>query len=116
MRAEQSDAHTYQPDADTLDGPADTVLADEHLPRDRDTLQQLLSSAHEDLARVGEILRTQRCSARLLGIDGSVIPLTGAASSIDPGSSEDSRLARVPALSAPIYDSQGRLFVSLQVV
>ncbi|HEX4674374.1 MAG TPA: helix-turn-helix domain-containing protein [Steroidobacteraceae bacterium] len=116
MREEQSDSNTYQPHVYTLDGPSDTVLADEHLPRDPDAMQQLLSSAHEDLARVGEILRTQRCSARLLGIDGSVIPLTGSANSIAPGNSEDSPLARVPALSAPIYDSQGRLFVSLQVI
>ena len=116
MRAEQSVSNTYQPHAHTLDGPADAVLAEEHAIRDRDTTQQLLSSAHEDLARVGEILRTQRCAARLLGIDGSVISLIGSVSPIDPGNSEDSRLSRVPALSAPIYDSQGRLFVSLQVI
>jgi AraC-like DNA-binding protein len=128
MRAEQSDSNTGQPLAYSLDGPADTVLAEE-LPilgaersgisessgsaqRLRAATEQLLSSAHEDLARVGEILRTQRCSARLLGIDGSVIPLNRSASSIDPGNSDTD----VPALSAPIYDSQGRLFVSLQVI
>jgi AraC-like DNA-binding protein len=127
VRAEQSDSNTCEPLAYSLDGPADTVLAEElaileaehsgisessgavkRLPA---ATEQLLSSAHEDLARVGEILRTQRCSARLLGIDGSVIPLNRSASSIDPSNSDT-----VPALSAPIYDSQGRLFVSLQVI
>ena len=158
MRAEQSDSSVCQPLAYSLDGPADTVLAEELAIRKRDArplrsparaileagrsgigessgavkcpraaTEQLLSSAHEDLARVGEILRTQRCSARLLGIDGSVIPLNRSASSIDPSNSDtyvelddpcvgDSRLSRVPALSAPIYDSQGRLFASLQVI
>jgi AraC-like DNA-binding protein len=90
-------------------------------------MERLLSSAHEDLARVRDILRTLRCSAHLLGIDGSVVPLNGSASSIDPSNSDtdvqlqdpcvgDSGLSRAPALSAPIYDSQGRLFVSLQVI
>jgi AraC-like DNA-binding protein len=127
MRAEQSDSNTCQPLAYSLDGPADTVLAEElaileaerrgisessgAAKRLRAATQQLLSSAHEDLARVGEILRSQRCSARLVGIDGSVIPLNRSASSIDPSNSDT-----VPALSAPIYDSQGRLFVSLQVI
>ena len=76
-------------------------------------MERLLSSAHEDLARVRDILRTLRCSAHLLGIDGSVIPLNGSASSIDPSNSDTDVQ---PALSAPIYDSQGRLFVSLQVI
>jgi hypothetical protein len=128
MRAEQSDTNTCQPLAYSLDGPADTVLAEEpaNLEAERGGIgerseaakrlqaatEQLLSSAHEDLARVGEILRTQRCSARLLGIDGSVIPLNRSASSIDPSNSD----IAVPALSAPIYDSQGHLFLSLQVI
>jgi AraC-like DNA-binding protein len=128
MRAEQDDSNTCQPLAYSLDGPADTVLAEElaileaesrgasessgAAKRLRATTEQLLSSAHEDLARVGEILRTQRCSARLLGIDGSVIPLNRSQSSTDPSNSDTD----VPALSAPIYDSQGRPFVSLQVI
>jgi AraC-like DNA-binding protein len=89
-------------------------------------MQQLLSSAHEDLVRVAEILRTLRCSAHLVGIDGSVIPLNRSASSIDPGNTDTdvplhdpglggSAVSRAPALSAPIYDSQGCLFVSLRV-
>jgi AraC-like DNA-binding protein len=158
VRTEQSDFSSCQPLAYGLDGTAETVLAEELAPRDRNArplrsparaileaesrgisessgaarrlptaTEQLLSSAHEDLARVGEILRTQRCSARLLGIDGSVIPLNRSASSIDRSNSNtdvelhdpgvgDSGLSRVPALSAPIYDSQGRLFLSLQVI
>jgi AraC-like DNA-binding protein len=128
MRTEQSDSNTCQLLAYSPDGPADTVLVEElgileaesrgisessgAAKRLRAATQQLLSSAHEDLARVGEILRTQRCSARLLGIDGSVIPLSRSASSIDPSNSDTA----VPALSAPIYDSQGRLFLSLQVI
>src|SRR6266700_3494406 len=88
MRAEQSDSNTCQPLAYSIDGPADTVLAEGLALRDRDATEQLLSSAHEDLARVGEILRTQRCAARLLGIDGSVIPLNRSASSIDPSNSD----------------------------
>ena len=61
-------------------------------------IQQLLSSAHEDLARVGEILRTQRFSARLLGIDGSIIPLNRSASSIDPSNSDTDILLHDPGL------------------
>jgi AraC-like DNA-binding protein len=128
MRAEQSDSNMYQPLAYSPDGPDETVLAEElaileaesrgisarsgSANRLRSATEQLLSSAHEDLVRIGEILRTQRCSARLLGVDGSVIPLNRSTSSIDPSNSD----TEVPALSAPIYDSQGRLFVSLQVI
>jgi AraC-like DNA-binding protein len=142
VRTQESDSSSCEPLAYGLDGPADTVLAEQLVLRDRDTrpsgessraakrlpaaTEQLLSSAHEDLARVGEILRTQRCSARLLGIDGSIIPLNGSASSIGPSNSDtdvrlhesrlgDPGLSR-PVLTAPIYDSQGRLFVSLQVI
>jgi AraC-like DNA-binding protein len=128
MRAEQSDSNMCQPLAYSPDGPDETVLAEElaileaesrgisarsgSAKRLPSATEQLLSSAHEDLVRIGEILRTQRCSARLLGVDGSVIPLNRSTSSIDPSNSD----TEVPALSAPIYDSQGRLFVSLQVI
>jgi AraC-like DNA-binding protein len=134
VRTEQSDFSSFQPLAYGLDGPADTVLAEgsgvsessgaaKRLPA---ATERLLSSAHDDLARVGQILRTQRCSARLLGIDGSVIPLNRSASSIAPGNSDtdvelheprlgDSGLSR-PALTAPIFDAQGRLFASLQII
>jgi AraC-like DNA-binding protein len=142
MRAEQSDSNTCQPLAYSPDGPDETVLAEElaileaesrgisarsgSAQRLRSATEQLLSSAHEDLVRIGEILRTQRCSARLLGIDGSVIPLNRSASSIAPSNGDtdvelheprlgDSGLSR-PALTAPIFDAQGRLFASLQVI
>lgn len=138
MRAEQSDSGTIQSLAYGLDGrgPAVAELPDELVPSSQAALtlrghtraiEHLLSSAHEDLGAVREILRGLRCSARLLGNDGSVIPLHRSASSIDAsnsdtdGESYDSgfghtRISRTPALSAPIYDSQGRHFVSLQVM
>ena len=125
MRTEQSEFSSSQPLAYGLDGPADTVLAEGSgvsgssgaAKRPPAATERLLSSAHEDLARVGQILRTQRCSARLLGIDGSVIDLSNHDPDVELHEPRlgDSGLAR-PALTAPIFDAQGRLFASLQVI
>jgi hypothetical protein len=137
VRAEQSDSGTIQSLAYGLDGPGPAVaeLPDELVPNSRTArptsrhtraIEHLLSSAHEELGAVREILRGLRCSARLLSSDGSVIPLHRSASSIDASNSDTgalydpsyghSRISRTPALSTPIYDSEGRHFVSLQVM
>jgi AraC-like DNA-binding protein len=88
---------------------------------------QLFSCAHEDIARLSEILHSQRCTTVMRGVDGVVIPLNAAASAIDDGRSDANaagvdppsnafRLRDVPALCAPIYDAEGRLLTSLEVI
>jgi AraC-like DNA-binding protein len=117
VRTEQSDSSTCQPIAYGLDG-SGAVAAGSSDELARATFEvkrsgvresggtalrlgasmgHLLASAHEDLASVREILRSLRCSARLLGSDGSLIP-------------------RASELRTPIYDSEGRHFASLQVI
>jgi AraC-like DNA-binding protein len=72
---------------------------------------QLLGSAHEDIARLTDILSGLRCIAVVRGIDGVVSPLNEAAASIDGYGTADA-----PALSAPIYDAQGRPLAALEVI
>jgi AraC-like DNA-binding protein len=72
------------------------------------TVAQLLSSAHEDIARLTDVLRDQQCFAALRGFDGVILPIdTSAASNQGNGA--------VPALSAPIYDADGRVLASLEL-
>ena len=125
MRAEQSDPSACQPFSYGLDGagPAAADSQDERVSCGPDTrppgratraIEQLLWSAHEDLAAVTEILRSLRCSAHLLDSDGSAIPLHSAATST--GASNSDSDVDSPVLSAPIYDSQGCHFASVQVI
>jgi len=75
----------------------------------RSTTQQLFLSAAEDLSRLTEILRCQRCTAVMRGIDGVVIPISAPASKAPA-------LGDAPALCAPIYDAEGNPFASLEVI
>jgi AraC-like DNA-binding protein len=121
MRAEQSDSSACQLFGYGADG-AGAAAADFHDERascgrkrspgsPTREIEQLLWSAHEDLASVTEILRSLQCSAHLLDGDGSAIAFHRPAGSIGASNSAiDS-----PALSVPIYNSQGRHFASLQV-
>jgi AraC-like DNA-binding protein len=65
-------------------------------------MEQLLTCAHEDISRLNEILRTQRCSAVIRGSDGAILPLDSASGTT--------------LLSTPIFDSNGRAHASLEVI
>jgi AraC-like DNA-binding protein len=71
---------------------------------------RLLSSAHEDIARLTDVLRHQECSAALRGVDGIALP-------IDTSESAASGKLRsaAPALAAAIHDVEGRAFASLEL-
>ncbi len=127
MRAEQSNSSACQPPSYGLDRarPAAADSRDERASYGRGArppgsptraVEQLLWGAHEDLAAVIEILRSLRCAAHLLDGDGSVIPSHCAATSSGQSNSNSNSNSGSPVLSAPIYDSQGRHFASLQVI
>jgi AraC-like DNA-binding protein len=89
---------------------------------------KLLRSAHEDIARLTEVLRNQRCRAALRGIDGVRLPIDTSANPkgretehdalnghrVPPGDAFKLRSA-APAISAPIYDAEGRELASLEL-
>ena len=72
--------------------------------------EQLFLSAHEDITRLNDILRAQRCVATMHGVDGVVLPLD-AASDGTGGFVQRS----THSLSAPIFDVDGSLLASLEV-
>jgi AraC-like DNA-binding protein len=91
--------------------------------------EQLFSSAHEDIARLTEILRSQQCTATMRGIDDVLVPIDTSASSttecgrcrvlnrqIEPPRDASNLRGSTPALSAWIYDAEGRPLASLEVV
>src|ERR1700678_1039123 len=49
--------------------------------------QQLLMSAHEDIARLNEILRSQQCTVVMRGTDGAILPLHSTTESTQGGRS-----------------------------
>jgi AraC-like DNA-binding protein len=71
---------------------------------------RLLSSAHEDIARLTDVLRHQQCSAALRGVDGVALPIDTSAGAVGVKSR-----SVVPALAAPVYDAEGRAFASLEL-
>jgi AraC-like DNA-binding protein len=87
---------------------------------------RLLSSAHEDIARLTDVLRHQQCSAALRGVDGVALPIDTSASAaggqcsalqghfVTPSDALKLR-SSAPALAAPIYDTEGRAFASLEL-
>jgi AraC-like DNA-binding protein len=83
--------------------------------------RQVYASAHEDVARLGQILRVYDCSAVMRGSDGVELPLDtaalrghGDASMIElPG--RESGASRTVALSAPVYGANGCLLATLEV-
>jgi AraC-like DNA-binding protein len=86
---------------------------------------RLLSSAHEDIARLADVLRHQQCSATLRGADGVALPIDTSASAMGGYGAPQGQFApprdasklRVvtPALCASIYDAEGRAFASLEL-
>jgi AraC-like DNA-binding protein len=74
---------------------------------------RLLSGAHEDIARLLDVLRNHRCAAALRGIDGVTLP-------IDLGHTaargDTFKLpGTAPSLSAPIHDAEGGALAFLEL-
>jgi AraC-like DNA-binding protein len=67
--------------------------------------QRLFASAHEDMARLTDILHSQECVVAMRGTDGVVLPLHAAAA----GPMEE-------ATAAPIYDAQGNSLATLGII
>ena len=83
--------------------------------------EQLSMSAHEDLSRLNEILRTQQCSAVMRGVDGAILPLN----SVDIPIHDVRGTVRAAGLglelghseiSTPILDAEGRALASLDII
>jgi AraC-like DNA-binding protein len=74
-------------------------------------LEQLLSVAHEDLARLTQILHSLQCSVLMLGVDGKVLPRSS-----EPPAWSAIAVARGPEVRAPIHDPDGRVVVWLEVL
>lgn len=83
--------------------------------------RQVYASAHEDIARLGQILRGHRCAAVMRGSDGVVLPLATPAlrSHMNAAAGElperQSSVSRTVALDAPIYGADGGLLATLEV-
>jgi AraC-like DNA-binding protein len=80
-----------------------------------------LASAHEDVSRLNEILRTQHCTAVMCGVGGVILPLNAMTTPIHCG--RDSVVAEklhpasgVSALSTRIFDAEGRVLGSLNII
>jgi AraC-like DNA-binding protein len=82
--------------------------------------EQLLACAHEEISRLNEILRTQRCTTVMRGADGTILPLYTDRTPIHDGRTEvsvnrSSSATDGTLLSTPIFDSVGRAHASLEV-
>jgi AraC-like DNA-binding protein len=83
--------------------------------------EQVLMSAHEDISRLNEILRSQQCTVVMCGMDGVTLPLNTLAFPTHGGSSNVGarRLDLPPSasrLSTPIFDAEGRALASLDII
>ena len=89
---------------------------------------KLLWSAHEDIARLTDVLRSQQCRAALRGIDGVRLPIDTSANAkgreTEDGALNGHRVtpedafklrSAAPVISAPIYDAEGRELASLEL-
>jgi AraC-like DNA-binding protein len=74
--------------------------------------QQLLMSAYEDISRLNEILRPQRSTVLIRDLEGVVLPFESTAKPTQGGSGN----ARTVNLCSPIFDAEGCVFASLEVV
>jgi AraC-like DNA-binding protein len=94
----------------SLPGLGDSYGAYSRPANEASRTEELVASAHEDIARLTHILSPQRYVATIRGIDG-------------PGLSLDATTCRKAdggrtsalALSAPVYDADGRTLASLEV-
>jgi AraC-like DNA-binding protein len=83
--------------------------------------QQLLMSAHEDISRLNEILRSQQCTAVIRGTDGAVLPLKSTSNPAQ-GSRCSAGAARIHppsgtlVLSTPIFDTESRRLATLDII
>ena len=83
--------------------------------------EQLLTSAHEDICRLNEILRSQKCGAVMCGTDGVILSANSPAISNNcvTGHAEALRLdllAGAAAICAPIFDPEGCLVATLNII
>jgi AraC-like DNA-binding protein/PAS domain-containing protein len=82
--------------------------------------QQLLMSAHEDISRLNEILRSQQCTVVMRSMDGVILPLNSSAKPTPGGRSRGAGRLDPPsgasALSAPIFDAEGGALASLDIM
>ena len=83
--------------------------------------EQLLTSAHEDISRLNEILRTQHCTAVMCSTEGVIFPsdATTTPNQGDRSSVVVGRFQPAPgasALSTPIFDAEGRALGSLNII
>ena len=83
--------------------------------------EQLLRSAHEDISRLNEILRSQQCTAVMCGMDGMILPLNTVASPThggrgNAGTGRLDQPSGAPALSVPIFDAEGHALASLDII
>jgi AraC-like DNA-binding protein len=73
--------------------------------------ERLLWSAHEDIARLTDVLRHQQCSVVLRGLDGIALPIDTSAGNVPAFKLRGT----ASALAAPIHDTDGRAFASLEL-
>jgi AraC-like DNA-binding protein len=83
--------------------------------------QQLLMSAHEDISRLNEILRSQQCTVVVRGTDAVILPLNSTAKRSQGGRGHGGadRLdspSGTSVLSTPIFDAEGRALASLDII
>jgi AraC-like DNA-binding protein len=72
--------------------------------------EELIASAHEDIARLAHILGPQRYIAAIRGVERTGLPPEASACRISDGGRSGAL-----ALSAPVYDADGRTLASLEV-
>ena len=78
-------------------------------------LRQVYDCAHEDIARLGQILRGHQCTAIMRGTDGVELPLntpilrSQATASAEELPANPPGASRTVALNAPIYGADGCL-------
>jgi AraC-like DNA-binding protein len=109
----------------SMSGSSGRIVADP--ARNGSRTAQLLSSAHEDIARLADVLRNQSCAAALRGVDGVDLPID-TFSCYQGGDGHDSPRGHLTStmnvfkfrgttrtLAAPIYDAEGRTLASLEL-
>jgi AraC-like DNA-binding protein len=82
--------------------------------------EQLLTSAHEDIFRLNEILRTQRCTAVMCDADGAILSPNSLTIPIHGdgiiGAEKFARPSKVSTLCTPIFDAEGSALGSLNII
>ncbi|HEY0802177.1 MAG TPA: hypothetical protein VGD54_15170, partial [Steroidobacteraceae bacterium] len=110
-RAAQRPRPQRQRDMPSRQSASRTRRSDTPIRQRQSPTEQLCSAAHEEIARLTEILRGQSCAAVMRGVDDVVLPLNAATTSINTGSRQDA-----PLFCAPVYHANGTLLASLEVI